>query len=287
LFQVDFVLSVPALCTAGFAGLVHAQSGNLALTHVTVIDPAVGKPQQDMTILVRGHDIVAVGQANRITIPASAKVIDGTGKFGIPGLWDMHSHFRDARRDLKMDIANGVLGTRNMGGVAKEVFPLRDAIAHGQQLGPKIVACGPIIDGPNSWSNPQFTISVTTTDEARAAVVSLKQQGTDCIKVYDGLSRDSYFAILDEAKKLDLPVVGHLPNAISVREASEAGQRSLHRLTAAVVFYMKGNAVSRNMVLRIPRRRWTCWNRQTFAFKTSAKASPSSRNVLNRFMGVP
>jgi imidazolonepropionase-like amidohydrolase len=227
LFQVDFVLSVPALCTAGFAGLVHAQSGNLALTHVTVIDPAVGKPQQDMTILVRGHDIVAVGQANRITIPASAKVIDGTGKFVIPGLWDMHSHFRDARRDLKMDIANGVLGTRNMGGVAKEVFPLRDAIDRSQQLGPKIVACGPIIDGADSWSSPQFTISVTTADLARAAVVSLKQQGTDCIKVYDGLSRDSYFAILDEAQKLDLPVVGHLPNAISVREASEAGQRSL------------------------------------------------------------
>ena len=53
---------------------------------------------------------------------------------------------------------------------------------------------------------------MTTPDEARAAVVSLKQQGTDCIKVYDGLSRDSYFAILDEAKKLDLPVGGHLPN---------------------------------------------------------------------------
>ena len=136
----------------GFAGVVHAQSGGLALTLVTIIDPAVGKPQQDMTLLVRGHDIVTVGQANRITIPGSAKVIDGTGKFVIPGLWDMHSHFRDARRDLKMDIANGVLGTRNMGGVAKEVFPLRDANDRSQQLEAKIVACGPLIDGADSWS---------------------------------------------------------------------------------------------------------------------------------------
>jgi hypothetical protein len=148
-----------------FARLVSAQSGGFALTHVTIIDPGVGKPQRDMTILVRGHDIAAVGRANQVTISTSGKVIDGTGKFVTPGLWDMHSHFRDARRDLKMDIANGVLGTRNMGGVAKEVFPLRDAIAHSQQLGPKIVACGPIIDGPGSWSNPQFTISVTTPDE--------------------------------------------------------------------------------------------------------------------------
>jgi hypothetical protein len=126
-----------------------------------------------------------------------------------------------------MDVANGVLGIRDMGGVAKEVFPLRDAIAHGQQLGPKIVACGPIIDGPDSWSNPDFTISVKNAAEARAAVVSLKKQGTDCIKVYDGLSRDSYYAIIQEAKKLGLPVVGHRPGAISVREASNAGQRSL------------------------------------------------------------
>ena len=220
--------SLFVLCTLlQFATAVLAQSGRLALTHVTIIDPGVGKPQQDMTVLVHGHDIVAVGRAKRVTIPAHDNVIDGTGKFVIPGLWDMHSHFRDAGRDLKMDIANGVLGTRNMGGVAKEVFPLRDAIAHGQQLGPKIVACGPILDGPDSWSNPQFTVSVTTATEARAAVVSLKQQGTDCIKVYDGLSRDSYFAILDESKKLDLPVVGHIPSAISVREASDSGQRSL------------------------------------------------------------
>jgi imidazolonepropionase-like amidohydrolase len=224
---ISYFVSALCILLGLFAQAGLAQSGGLALTHVTVVDPGVGKPQPDMTILVSGHDIVVVGQAKTVRIPASDKVIDGAGKFVIPGLWDMHSHFRDASRDLKMDIANGVLGTRNMGGVVKDVFPLRDAIAHGQQLGPMIVACGPIIDGPDSWSNPDFTISVKTADEARAAVVSLKQQGTDCIKVYDGLSRDSYFAILDEAKKLDLPVVGHLPSAISVREASDAGQRSL------------------------------------------------------------
>jgi cytosine/adenosine deaminase-related metal-dependent hydrolase len=130
--------SVFALCALlELASVVLAQSGGLALTHVTIIDPGVGKPQQDMTILVRGQDIVAVGRAKQVTIPASVKVIDDTGKFVIPGLWDMHSHFRDAGRDLKMDIANGVLGTRNMGGAAKDVFPLRDAVAHNQQL----VAC--------------------------------------------------------------------------------------------------------------------------------------------------
>jgi len=81
----------------GFVRAVPAQSRGLALTHVTIIDPGVGKPQHDMTLLVRGHDIVAVGRAKQVMIPTSDKVIDGTGKFVIPGLWDMHSHFRDPR----------------------------------------------------------------------------------------------------------------------------------------------------------------------------------------------
>jgi imidazolonepropionase-like amidohydrolase len=231
-----------------FGSLALAQSGDLALTHVTVINPGLGKPEADMTVVVRGHDIATVGPAKHVRIPPSAKVIDCTGKFVIPGLWDMHSHFRDATRDLKMDIANGVLGTRNMGGIVKEVFPLRDAIANGQQVGPKIVACGPIIDGPDSWSNPDFTISVNNAKEARTAVASLKQQRTDCIKVYDGLSRDSYFAILDEAKTLGLPVVGHLPSAIAVREASDAGQRSLeHGIALAGGSTAEGDYIKRRM----------------------------------------
>jgi hypothetical protein len=208
-------------------GCVVAQSSEIAITHVTIVDPGARKPRRDMTIIIRGREIASVGPAGSLQSPSGAKVIDGTGEFVIPGLWDMHSHFRDAPRDLKMDVANGVLGIRDMGDVAAEVFPLRDAIPRGEKLGPKIVACGPIIDGPNSWSNPKFTISVKTADEARAAVVSLKRQGTDCIKVYDGLARDSYYAIMEEAKKQALPVVGHRPVAITVRQASGAGQRSL------------------------------------------------------------
>ncbi len=210
-----------------FTRVAFAQSADLAIVHVTIINPSAGKPQPDMTIVIRGRNIVSVSLSKDLKLSPSAKVINGTGKFAIPGLWDMHSHFRDAARDLKMDVANGVLGIRNMGGVAKEVFPLRDAIASGRLLGPKIVASGPIVDGPDSWSNPQFTMSVKTPDQARAAVRSLRQQGADFIKVYDGLSRDAYFAIANEAKKLDLPFVGHIPSAISVREASNAGQRTI------------------------------------------------------------
>jgi imidazolonepropionase-like amidohydrolase len=211
----------------GFVQVVSAQSTDLAITHVTIINPSDAKAQPDMTIVIRGNSIVSVGKTKVVKLPAPATVVDGTGKFVIPGLWDMHTHFRDADRDLKMYIANGVLGIRNMGGAAKDVFPLREAIAAGRRLGPKIVASGPIVDGPDSWSNPGFTVSVKSGDEARATVRSLKQQGSDFIKVYDGLSRDAYYAIADETKKLGFPFAGHLPGPISVREASNAGQRTL------------------------------------------------------------
>jgi len=224
-FVARSLFLVAALVFAAGTGL--GQSLHYAITHVTVVNPGSEMPQLDRTIVVSGHTITAVVPSKDFKPTTSLRLIDAQGKFVIPGLWDMHMHFRDAGRDLKMDVANGVLGLRDMGDVAKEVFPLRDAIAQGKQTGPKIVACGPIVDGPDSWSNPKFTVSVKSADEARAVVHSLKEQRADCVKVYDGISRDSYFAIIDEAKKLGVPVVGHLPSAIGVREASQAGQRSL------------------------------------------------------------
>ena len=203
------------------------QSIDYAIAHVTIINPGSDKAQQDTTIVIHGHSIASVLPAKDFNPSPSTKVINGSGKFVIPGLWDMHTHFRDANRDLKMDIANGVLGVRNMGEAAKIVFSLRDAIARGQRLGPKIVACGPIIDGPDSQVNPQFLILVKNARQARAAVDSLKKQGSDCVKVHDNISRDSYYAVVEEAKKVGLPLVGHCPGAIRIREASDAGQRSI------------------------------------------------------------
>jgi hypothetical protein len=108
-----------------------------------------------------------------------------------------------------------------------KVYPLREAIANGERLGPKIVASGAIVDGPNSFSNPAFTVSVVSAEEAREAVRAHKKEGADFIKVYDGLPHDAYFAIADEVKKLSIPFAGHLPSAISVREGSNAGQRTI------------------------------------------------------------
>jgi imidazolonepropionase-like amidohydrolase len=210
-----------------FLNCSPASAQDFAITHVTVINPGPQRPLRDMTVVVHGNTIASVVPAKDFQPTPATRLFNGTDQFIIPGLWDMHVHFRDPERDLKLDIANGVLGIRHMGGLADQAYKLRDQVASGSLLGPQIAACGPIVDGPNSWVNPKFLLTVNTADEARAAVDTIKQQGSDCIKVYDNLSHDAYFAIIEEAKKQKIPVVGHLPSSIHVREASNAGQRSI------------------------------------------------------------
>src|SRR5271165_61252 len=95
-----------------FARDAGAQSGELAIVDVSVIDPAAGVPQPDMTVIIRDGTIVTVSRSRDAKVSTSAQKVDGTGKYLLPAFWDMHTHFRDVDRDLKMDVANGVLGIR-------------------------------------------------------------------------------------------------------------------------------------------------------------------------------
>src|ERR1041385_7710474 len=207
---------------------VWAQTGlrQLALTHVTIINPAETYPHADTTVLIADDRIVEVGGSKNVKIPRGALIVEASRKFLIPALWDMHVHTENAGRDFPMFVANGVLGVRNMAGVAKDVFRWREETASGKTLGPQIVAAGPLIDGPEP-AHPEHAIPVHNAAEARQAVQSLKMMGADFVKVYDGVPRDAYFAIADESKKVGLPFVGHLPGSVRVVQASNVGQRSL------------------------------------------------------------
>src|SRR5712671_5903193 len=203
-----------------------AQVPTLVVTHVTVIVPSETSSRADTTVLIAKDKIVEVGPSAKIKVPRGIRVVDGSGKFLIPALWDMHVHTENAERDFPMFIANGVLGVRNMAGVAKDVFRWRKETASGEMLGPQIVAAGPLIDGPEP-AHPEHAIPVRNAAEGKLAVQSLKTMGADFVKVYDGVPRDAYFAIAEESTKVGLPFVGHVPGSVRVAEASDAGQRSL------------------------------------------------------------
>jgi imidazolonepropionase-like amidohydrolase len=216
------------LLTLGVCGQKPAPRA-LAFTHVNVIDMTGRPTQKDLTVVIVGERLVSIGKTGRVKVPKSAIVINASGQFLIPGFWDMHVHFTETTRTFPMLIANGVLGVRNLGGKAEDLFRWRKEVDQGTLVGPRIVACGPIVDGPQiAASGP--AVGVGTPAEGRQIVQKLKQQGADFIKVYDRLPRDTYFAITEEAKKLKIPVVGHVPLAVTTTEASDAGQRSIEHL---------------------------------------------------------
>ena len=209
----------------------------LLINDVTVIDMKGGPPLPHRSVIVHGHRILAVvgpeegAKAQRV----DAFVIDGKGKFLIPGLWDMHVHMvfgdwfpRGKEVTIPLFIANGVLGVRDMGGELEVLQQWRKEITAGSLIGPRIVMSGPMLDG----AQPRFpsSIAIKTPEGGRRAVDDLKKRGADFIKLQSLIPRDAVFAIAEEARKQNIPFVGHVPDAVRASEASNAGQKSFEHL---------------------------------------------------------
>lgn len=231
---MKMTLAVLLLAVPGLAQ-PRPPSPPLALTHVTVIDGTGAPPQADMVVVISGDRITALGRSGKLKPPAGTRVVNATGKFLIPGLWDMHIHTAlnpgDPDYALPLLIANGVTGVRDMSGPRERLEPYLQEIAEGRRWGPRMVVAGAVLDGkPPTWPG---AIPIADANQADLAVARLKQEGADFVSVYALLPRESYYAVATTAYLKGLPFAGHVPEAVSVEEAANAGQRSidhLHRL---------------------------------------------------------
>jgi hypothetical protein len=208
-------------------GLLPLYSQVLVLEHATVIDMTGAKPHKNFSVAIDGNRILAVGR--KIKPPRGAQVIDARGKFLIPGLWDMHMHLGMPDAFFPQLVAHGITGVREMySGIP---LPLLQQWRARPDV-PRIVTSG-FLDGPLMLSAgplPPGAIAVATADQARFAVRVVAQSGYDFIKVYNDLPREAYFAIAEESRALGIPFAGHVPEAVSPAEASDAGQRSQEHL---------------------------------------------------------
>lgn len=230
-----FLLTI-LLCASVIAQNPASQS--LVLTHVAVIDMTGAPPQPNMTVVITGNRIVALGKSSEISLPQNPIIVEASGKFLIPGLWDMHVHLNYAtvhqveQSLFPLLVANGVTGVRDMWNLhdvegMKQIRKWREGIAAGELIAPRLAAVGRGIDGP---AGGNAYIRVKNESEARAAVRRIKREGYDFVKIYSNLSRDSFFAIADEAKKQNIPFAGHVPFTVGAVEASDAGMRSMEHL---------------------------------------------------------
>jgi hypothetical protein len=207
------------------------QPGNhdCLITNVNIVDVNTGKIVKNRTVAIDNNRISAIYD-KEIIGSDSTIIIDGKGKYLIPGLWDMHAHYKWSHVDMDpLLIANGITGVREMWGDMPEFVKVPKKTQPEGPLSPDVYLSGDLLDG-NPPSFPMGCLVVTTPDEAVAAVQSQIDKKVDFIKVYSSLSEECFLAIAQEAKKRNIPFAGHIPNRVSIYKAIEAGMSSSEHL---------------------------------------------------------
>ena len=194
---------------------------------LTMAGDEVEAPTPGQDVLVCGTRIRAVGATGSLTIPEGAAEVDAAGKVMMPGLVDGHVHLF-APLDLQLNLVWGVTTVRNLFGNPMSLG-LRESTAAGRLWGPRIVTAGPIVDGdPAVWPG---SAAVATAEAARASVEQQVEAGYDFIKVYSLLDPEPFRAAIDAAKEAGLPVGGHVPSSVPLRDAVAAGMDFIEHLT--------------------------------------------------------
>jgi imidazolonepropionase-like amidohydrolase len=207
-----------------------SENSILAILNTTVLPMTKGVAAlPGQSVLVKGDRITAVGPAETISIPASARRVDGRGKFVLPGLADMHVHLEyfDTPDILSLFVVNGVTTVRNMDG-RPQILEWKRQAAQNRLLAPRIATAGPLLDG-RPPVRPDNTI-VDGEADARAAVRAQAKAGYDFIKVYSALSAESFRAIIETARNERLAVAGHVPRAVGLDAFLAAGGASIEHL---------------------------------------------------------
>ncbi len=206
-----------------------------AFVDVTVLPMDEERALENQTVLVHDGVIAAIGSRDEVRVPPGAQVIDGRGRYLMPGLVDMHVHI-EYDSDLLLLAANGVTSIRNMWGSTgmklrlglPDQLVLRDQIAAREIFGPTIYTTGPVMEGdpPN---HPMMEV-FRTPEEARSSVAAQKAKGYDFIKVYDNLDPLTYQAILEAAQANGMQVVGHAPKQVGLEGVLAGGQVTIEHL---------------------------------------------------------
>lgn len=223
-------VAAAALSTTSPANHVVAQGTTTAFVGVNVLPMDREAVLTNQTVVVAGGKVASVGPANKAQVPAGAVKVDGTGKYLMPGLGELHAHIpggkapdADVERTLFLYVANGVTTIRGMLGDPRHLV-YRERVAKGEVLGPRIYTSGPSFNG-NSVKSP---------DAAVAMVVEQHKAGYDLLKIHPGVPRDAFDAMAAKADELGMPFAGHVPAAVGLTRALEAKYRSIDHLDGYV-----------------------------------------------------
>jgi hypothetical protein len=209
------------------------------ISNVTVIpmDRPGSRPHQD--VLISGGRIEAVASTGSIRPAAGTQVIEGSGKYLMPGLWDMHSHAllggaEPARKALSLYLGHGVVGVRDIGSTLEDLASARSELTSDKTL-PHLVASGPVLDGPKQPWQQKVALALNNVDEARAGAEKVADAGADFLKIYNNLTPQQFAAVIEVARRRGLPFSGHVPFKLSLEQVSAAGQKSIEHATSDLI----------------------------------------------------
>ena len=213
-----------------------AQPSSLAFVNVSVIPMDRETVLSGHTVVVRGDRIVELGPSSSVKAPAGATVVDGAGKFLMPGLAEMHGHLtggNDAlnERILLLSVARGITTVRGMLGHPSHLV-LRERVRQGELLGPTIYTSGPSLNGN----------TVPDAASAEKVVTEQKAAGYDFLKIHPGIARGPFDALAATAQKLGRGFAGHVPIDVGVHRALEVRYRSIEHLDGYVEALLKDGA---------------------------------------------
>lgn len=207
-----------------------AAPGSSAITHVTLIDGTGAPPARDVTVLLEGDEIRRIGPADEIRVPTGAAVIDGSGRFLLPGFWDMHvhvSHSLGGPQALPAFLAHGVIGVRDVGSSDSIAVWARET-ASGTHRGPRILLAGPQVGVWADYQAPAPPVEVVRSVADAARVIERRRGWADYVKLQDGFTpRDRWLAIARAARENGFLLAGHIPVNVPLTEAIDAGLRSI------------------------------------------------------------
>ena len=210
---------------------------DILVTNTSILDINTGEISEGNLIGITNDTIKLVTNTYQENQFEAITKIDAENKFVMPGLWDMHVHFRGGdtlsnknKNLLPLFLAYGITTVRDAGGdITPSVLNWCKAINQGLMVGPTIFTPGPKLDGADpAWEG---SLTVETEDDIKKALDSLESSGVDYAKMYDGrLTKEAYYGIIKEAKKRGLKTTGHMPFDATIPEASSFGLNGTEHL---------------------------------------------------------
>jgi len=215
------------------------------LRGVSIVDVERGIAKPGQRIVIREGIIEWIGRDTESELPEGAEVLDYAGKFVMPGLWDMHVH-PEQSEDLELMVLNGVLGARSLMGEPRHL-QWRAEIALGQRTGPLLFLAGPIVEGvpPKGMEGLIATKGrrlIATEQEGIREARAQHEAGFDYIKVYNNLPITAYKGLIEEGRRLDIPVLGHVPIEVGLEKALASGQIGIEHLRGSIQLLVRDDA---------------------------------------------